>query len=65
MRIAGSTLTYSRLDLGAACRRLADMGFDTIDVGALAGSVLFGVMLLRRARRNGAEPIVIEERSRE
>jgi len=37
MRIAGSTLTYSRLDLGAACRRLADMGFDTVDVGALAG----------------------------
>jgi len=41
------------------------LGRTVLDVGALAGSILFGVMLLRRARRNGAEPIVIEERSRE
>jgi len=37
MRVAGSTLTYSRLDLGEACRRLADAGFDAVDVGAHAG----------------------------
>jgi len=37
VRIAGSTLTCSRLDLAPACARLDDLGFDAVDVGALAG----------------------------
>jgi len=37
VRVAGSTLTYSRLDLAEACRGLAELGFDAVDVGAHAG----------------------------
>jgi len=32
MRIAGSSLIYSRLGLEAACDRLSDLGFDAVDV---------------------------------
>jgi sugar phosphate isomerase/epimerase len=37
MRVAGSTLLYSRLSLAAACDRLASLGFDCVDLGAVAG----------------------------
>ena len=33
MRVAGSTLLYSRLPLDEACRRLSERGFDAVDVG--------------------------------
>jgi sugar phosphate isomerase/epimerase len=35
--IAGSTLLYSRRSLAAACGRLAALGFEALDVGALSG----------------------------
>lgn len=37
MRVAGSTLLYSRLDLEAACDRLGQLGFDAVDVGMQEG----------------------------
>jgi len=37
MRVAGSTLLYSRLGLEAACSRLADLGFDAVDIGMQEG----------------------------
>lgn len=37
MRVAGSTLLYSRLSLEEACRRLSELGFDAVDVGMQEG----------------------------
>ncbi|WP_227379409.1 sugar phosphate isomerase/epimerase family protein [Haladaptatus halobius] len=37
MKVAGSTLLYSRLSLNETCRRLSDLGFDAIDVGMQEG----------------------------
>lgn len=37
MNVAGSSLLYSRLGLEAACDRLADLGFERIDLGVLEG----------------------------
>lgn len=37
MNVAGSSLLYSRLDLGAACDRLAALGFQRVDLGVLEG----------------------------
>ncbi|MFB6135734.1 MAG: sugar phosphate isomerase/epimerase family protein [Halobacteriaceae archaeon] len=35
--IAGSSLLYTRYDFPEACARLADAGFDAVDVGAIEG----------------------------
>jgi sugar phosphate isomerase/epimerase len=35
MSIAGSTLLYTRFSLEEACRRLADLGFEAVDVAAI------------------------------
>lgn len=37
MRVAGSSLLYSRLSFEDACRRLSDLGFDAVDVGVQEG----------------------------
>lgn len=37
MRIAGSSLLYSRLSFEEACRRLSDLGFGAVDVGVQEG----------------------------
>lgn len=37
MRVAGSSLLYSRLPFAEACRRLSDLGFDAVDVGVQEG----------------------------
>lgn len=37
MKIAGSTLLYSRLPLDEACRRVSELGFDAVDVGMQEG----------------------------
>lgn len=37
MRITGSSLLYSRLSFEDACHRLADLGFDAVDVGLQEG----------------------------
>lgn len=37
MRVAGSSLLYSRLPFEEACRRLSDLGFDAVDVALQEG----------------------------
>jgi sugar phosphate isomerase/epimerase len=37
VRVAGSTLLYSRLSLDEACRRLSDLGFDAVDIAMQEG----------------------------
>lgn len=35
MNVAGSSLLYTRFDFETACRRLADLGFETVDVATI------------------------------
>jgi sugar phosphate isomerase/epimerase len=37
MIVAGSTLLYTRFPLDEACQRLADLGFEAVDIGAIEG----------------------------
>jgi sugar phosphate isomerase/epimerase len=37
MKVAGSTLLYSRFPLDEACRRLSNLGFDAVDIGMQEG----------------------------